>query len=222
MVSQPISLAAKATSQPFRIKAKLDHMALEFMLVLLAICVCLAWSINNWYEHERLALIFSVPALMVSMWWLHSQLLAVARLLRFKAACLMDDKGLHHFSMGYLPWSTVHGVEIIEKLRDTDRSNDMQTFMLIGVSRGAFDRISPNFMASLALWRYANFNSSICAIELSCDFLDIESRRLLWHLRDRADRFGGARLQDWSGKETVEAAMRRRDRLAALKNRAPE
>jgi hypothetical protein len=214
--------ATKITPQGFRVKARYDYLTLELLGVLIAIFVCLSWLHFYWDEKDYITSILVIPVLCIAMWWLHSQLMAVGRLFRFKAACVMDNQGLHHFSMGYLAWPTIGGIDLIERQRDSDSVTYHEQFVVIGVTSDVFERICPSLMASFAVRRYARFNVSNWTIELSCDFLKIETHRFLWHLRDRADRHVGLRLEDWNPTESVEAAMRRRDRLAQVKNRVLE
>jgi hypothetical protein len=207
---------AKIATHGFRVKAKFDYLMLELLGVLTAIFVCLSWLHFYWDEKDYITSILAIPVLCIAMWWLHSQLMAVGRLFRFKSACVMDICGLSHFSMGYLAWTTIGGIDLIERQRDSDSVSYIEQFVVIGVTRDVFERICPSLMAGFAVRRYARFNESNWTIELSCDFLKIETHRFLWHLRDRADRHGGVRLKDWNPRESVEAAARRRDRLAQL------
>lgn len=200
------------------VQAKLGRLCFEMFVAAAAIYACIYFGKDAWFEGETVDLSIIVVLLVVAVWWFVSQLSAVSRLAFFGGACVMDQQGFKHFSMGTIGWRAVRGVELTAVKRDQD-SDRMESFIVLGLDREAFDLMRPNWMRQLTLMRYARYSSKTCAVELSCDFLKIEPNRLLWHMRQRADRLGGQRLADWNGTEPVESAERRRKYVDAIKPR---
>jgi hypothetical protein len=217
--SQPGSLGAhesvnKTEIVAHTVQAKLGRLGFEIFVALAAIYGCISLAKYAWFEGEIVELTFSIIAFVVAIWWLASQLSAISRLVFFGGACVMDQNSFKHFSMGTVAWSAIRGAELMVIERANQEDKRPETFLVVGLDRHALDLIQPNWMRQFALMRYARFSHNKCAVELSCDFLKIEPHRLLWHVRQRADRLGGQRLADWNGTEPVENIMRRRKRLA--------